>query len=126
MATDQIILSGMHFYGYHGVNPEEKIHGQKYMADVTISSDVSTAGKTDNLEDTINYSHVYKLIKSIVEGPSQNLIETVAELIAKVILSETTAHEVTVKVSKLNPPIKESHIESAAIQITRKQSDHLQ
>jgi len=122
--TDKIILSEMEFYGYHGVNQEEKIQGQKFVVDLEINCSLLLPGQTDDLNDTVNYSQVYKLIKSIVEGPSQNLIESVAENIAYRILSETSADEVTVKVAKLQPPIKGSQIKSAAAQITRTISNY--
>ena len=124
MKTDKIILSEMEFYGYHGVNQEEKIQGQKFVVDLEINCSLLLPGQTDDLNDTVNYSQVYKLIKSIVEGPSQNLIESVAENIAYRILSETSADEVTVKVAKLQPPIKGSQIKSAAAQITRTISNY--
>lgn len=114
----------MEFYGYHGVNQEEKIQGQKFVVDLEINCSLLLPGQTDDLNDTVNYSQVYKLIKSIVEGPSQNLIESVAENIAYRILNETSADEVTVKVSKLQPPIKGSQIKSAAAQITRTISNY--
>ncbi|MFL2645575.1 MAG: dihydroneopterin aldolase [Dehalococcoidia bacterium] len=124
MNTDKIILSEMEFYGYHGVNQEEKIQGQKFVVDLEINCSLLLPGQTDDLNDTVNYSQVYKLIKSIVEGPSQNLIESVAENIAYRILNETSADEVTVKVAKLQPPIKGSQIKSAAAQITRTISNY--
>ena len=124
MKTDKIILSEMEFYGYHGVNQEEKIQGQKFVVDLEINCSLLLPGQTDDLNDTVNYSQVYKLIKSIVEGPSQNLIESVAENIAHRILSETSADEVTVKVAKLQPPIKGSQIKLAAAQITRTISNY--
>ena len=124
MKTDKIILSEMEFYGYHGVNQEEKIQGQKFVVDLEINCSLLLPGQTDDLNDTVNYSQVYKLIKSIVEGPSQNLIESVAENIAYRILNETSADEVTVKVAKLQPPIKGSQIKSAAAQITRTISNY--
>ena len=73
----------MEFYGYHGVNPEEKVQGQKFIIDVDINCNLSLPGQTDDLNDTVNYSNIYKLIKNIVEGPSFDLIESVAEKIAK-------------------------------------------
>ena len=124
MKTDKIILSEMEFYGYHGVNQEEKIQGQKFVVDLEINCSLLLPGQTDDLNDTVNYSEVYKLIKSIVEGPSQNLIESVAENIAYRILNETSADEVTVKVAKLQPPIKGSQIKLAAAQITRTISNY--
>ena len=124
MNTDKIILSEMEFYGYNGVNPEEKVQGQKFIIDVDINCNLSLPGRTDDLNDTVNYSNIYKLIKNIVEGPSFDLIESVAEKIAKSILSTTQADAVTVTVAKMNPPIKGSQIKSAAAQITRNSTNY--
>ena len=39
--ADRIILEGMQFYGYHGVNPEERVLGQRYVVDLTADLDLS-------------------------------------------------------------------------------------
>ena len=119
MATDVIKLEGMVFYGYHGVNEEEKIKGQKFVVDIDLFWDLSSAGKSDDLLDTINYSDVYKLTKEILEGGSHNLIESVAEKLADSILSVWPRITVKIKVSKPEVPIKDSVLAGAAVEIIR-------
>ena len=58
MATDRIILQGMRFYGYHGVNPEEKAQGQTYLVDLEVEVDLARPVRTDVLEDTVSYTHL--------------------------------------------------------------------
>ena len=117
--TDQIMLDGMRFYGYHGVNPEERALGQPYVVDLTAELDLSRAGRSDRLEDTVSYSHIYRAVRSIVEGEPRNLLEAVAEAIAARVLADFPVDAVTVTVKKPNPPVRGSSIRQSAVQIRR-------
>ena len=116
---DQIILQGMQFYGYHGVNPEERVLGQRYVVDLTVDLDLRQAGASDRLEDTVSYSHIYRSVRAVIEGEPRNLLESAAEAIAKRVLAEFPVDAVSVTVKKPNPPVRGSSIESAAVQIHR-------
>ena len=117
--SDQIILQGMQFYGYHGVNPEERVLGQRYVVDLTVDLDLSRAGASDRLDDTVSYSHIYRSVRAVIEGEPRNLLESAAEAIAKRVLAEFPVDAVSVTVKKPNPPVRGSSIESAAVQIHR-------
>ena len=123
MLEDQIILTGMEFYGYHGVNPEEKQLGQKYLVDLTISVDLSKPGESDLINDTISYTDLYKTTKHVMEGDSHDLIESLAQCIAKNILITFPVDSVSVSVVKPHPPIKNSLITHAAVTIHRDKTD---
>ena len=99
----KVFLKGMEFYSYHGVNEEEKILGQRFRVDVEFYIDEV---KGDNIDDTVNYSHVYKLVREIVEEKNFNLIESLAKEIGNRILAIEKVKEVVVRVSKVSPPIK--------------------
>ena len=87
MAThDRVFLEGLIFYAFHGVNPEEKELGQRFVVDVTMSRDLRAAGASDDLNETTSYSAVYKQVRDLVQGGPYDLIETVAERIAAAIL----------------------------------------
>ena len=58
---DKIILKGIQFHGYHGVTEAERQLGQKYEIDLELMTDLSAAGKTDDLTHTINYAQVVQL-----------------------------------------------------------------
>jgi dihydroneopterin aldolase len=119
LSSDRIILKGMRFYGYHGVNSEEKALGQSYLVDLEADVDLTVPGATDRLEDTISYTLIYRTVKSVVEGDSQNLLESVAQTIADRLLAELPLDGVRVRVKKPNPPVKGSVIEYAAVEIYR-------
>ena len=120
--ADRIILEGMQFYAYHGVNPEERVLGQRYVVDLSADLDLRIAGESDRLEDTVSYSHIYRSVKAVMEGEPRNLLESAAQAIADRVLAEFPVDSVSVTVKKPNPPVRGSSIESAAVQIHRSRS----
>jgi len=120
VASDEVFLEGMRFYGYHGVNPEEQALGQRFVVDVNLAADLRQAGRSDDLGDTVNYSAVAKCVRAIVEGPPRNLIEAVAEEIATALLSEQPqARSVTVTLRKTEAALKGIIMEAAGVRIRR-------
>ncbi|WP_106495582.1 dihydroneopterin aldolase [Lentibacillus sp. Marseille-P4043] len=119
---DKITINRMEFYGYHGLFPEENKLGQRFYVDVELMMDLKKPGLSDVMDDSIDYGHVYELIKNIVEGEPKNLIEAVAEKIADILLSSfDLLVACTVKVTKPDPPIP-GHYQSVAVEITREKS----
>ena len=98
--SDRIILEGMQFYGYHGVNPEERVLGQRYVVDLTADLDLTPAGLSDRLEDTVSYSHIYRAVRAVMEGEPRNLLESAAQAIADRVLAEFPVESVSVTVKK--------------------------
>ena len=117
--TDSIVLEGMQFYGFHGVNAEEKSLGQPYVVDLAVEMDLSIPGKSDRLEDTVSYTHLYRSVRKVIEGESRNLLEAAAENVAIRILDEFPVKAVQVRVKKPRPPIKGSLVENAVVEIYR-------
>ena len=116
---DRIVLEGMQFYGFHGVNAEEKSLGQPYVVDLAVEMDLSIPGKSDRLEDTVSYTHLYRSVRKVIEGESRNLLEAAAENVAIRILDEFPVKAVQVRVKKPRPPIKGSFVENAVVEIYR-------
>ena len=98
----KVFLKGMEFFAYHGVNKEEKILGQRFKVDVEFYVDEV---RGDNIDDTVSYSYVYKLVREIVEEKNFNLMESLAKEIGDKILAIDKVKEVVVRVSKVSPPI---------------------
>ena len=120
MPGDKILLEGMEFYAYHGVNESEKSQGQRFIVDVEMTADLGRASETDDLEDTVNYSRVFRVVKEIVEGPSRDLIETVAGEIARRVLEDFGVEKIRVKVSKPDVPLNGAKLRGAAVEIIRR------
>ncbi|MCE2500716.1 MAG: dihydroneopterin aldolase [Dehalococcoidia bacterium] len=118
MPSDRIILTGMQFYGFHGVNPEERSLGQPFVVDLEAELDLAAASVSDRLPDTVSYTHLYRVAKAVMEGEPRNLLEAAAGAIARRVLGEHPAvSAVRIRVQKPRPPIKGSVIESAAVEI---------
>tara|TARA_B100001123_G_scaffold145373_1_gene168777 strand:+ start:1025 stop:1408 length:384 start_codon:yes stop_codon:yes gene_type:complete len=116
---DRIVLEGMRFYGFHGVNPEERVLGQEYVVDLTVEMDLGPAGESDRLEDTVSYAHIYRAVKDVMEGEPKNLLEAAAQAVADRVLTEFSVDSVGVRVKKPHPPIRGSVIENATVEIYR-------
>lgn len=119
---DKIMMNQMEFYGYHGLFPEENKLGQRFHVDVELLLDLQKPGTSDCMEDSIDYGHVYELIKSIVEGEAKNLVEAVAEQIADKLLGTFGILKAcNVRVTKPDPPIP-GHYQSVAVEIFREKT----
>jgi dihydroneopterin aldolase len=112
----------MTFYGYHGVLPEENKIGQRFNVDLSLAIDLSKAGKSDDLNDTVNYAEVYELCRNVVEGEPKKLIETVAETICEQVLRMfPLVQNCTVTLIKPDPPIP-GYYKSVSVVLTRGRS----
>ena len=103
---DVIHLRGLAFYARHGVLPEEKTLGQKFLIDVDLFCDLRRAGVSDRLEDTLDYDAVYQLIADCVGGESYQLLERLAEEIAGRIWRRFPCESVRVEVHKPQAPLR--------------------
>ncbi|GAA3411697.1 dihydroneopterin aldolase [Paenibacillus hodogayensis] len=117
---DKMHLARMQFYGNHGLFPEENKLGQRFYVDLTLSLDLSEAGRTDEIGTTVNYAELYERVKQIVEGRTFRLIEALAENIASDVLHQyTNVNDVTVRVIKPHPPF-DIHFDGVTVEIVRK------
>src|SRR5699024_12377386 len=79
---DKILINKMQFYGFHGVFPEENKLGQRFYTDVSLYTDLTTAGKTDDMNDSVDYGDIYETVKNIMEGKAFSLLDAAGEQIA--------------------------------------------
>ena len=80
--SDRIVLEVMQLFGFHGVNAEDKSLGQLYVVYLAVEMDLSIPGKSDRLEDTVSYTHLYRSVQKVIEGESRNLHDAAAETVA--------------------------------------------
>jgi dihydroneopterin aldolase len=117
---DVLKLERIMLYGKHGVYSEENTLGQRFIISVEIHLDLSVAGQTDRLEETINYTEIYGVVKKIVQGKPCALIETVAEKIASSLLDDyDKINLVKISVTKPHPPI-DITFDGVTAEITRR------
>ncbi len=120
---DKIILKGIRFHGYHGVIKAERQLGQKYEVDLELMTDLSVAGRTDDLSDTIDYGQIVQLVIDIGTERSFRLFEGIAEAVAQAIFTQFQIQEVRITVKKLSPPI-EPTITYAGVEIHRERKSN--
>ena len=99
--SDRIVLAGLEFLARHGVNDWEKVEPQRFEIDIELALDVRPAALADDLAKAVDYRDVYDTTRRVVEDNTFDLIETLAEAIAREILGANAAiDEVTVRVRK--------------------------
>jgi dihydroneopterin aldolase len=114
-----IQIENMEFYSFHGHYREEQIVGNKFLVDLYIEADLSRPAASDNLRDAINYQTAYRLLKEEMEKKS-SLLENIAKRILDVIYDHFEGLDrVTVKVSKMNPPMGGGRIEKVSVTLSR-------
>ncbi|MDE2768139.1 MAG: dihydroneopterin aldolase [Chloroflexota bacterium] len=124
MPPDTISLVGITLYGYHGVRPEERALGQRFVVDLELESDLRRAGETDTLDATVNYSEAYELVAEIIEGEPVNLLETLAERIARAMFEQfSLVQRSRVRIAKPGVAISGSILREAAVTIDRERTD---
>jgi dihydroneopterin aldolase len=114
---DRIQLEGMSFQGRHGVRPAERERTQEFQVDVELDCDLSESGRTDRIEDTVDYRRVRAIAKEVIEGESKKLLETLAAQIADRVLRLPRVAGVEVRIAKR--PESMRPIDSAAVCIKR-------
>ena len=121
--TDKIILAGVEVTGRHGCTAAERQIEQLFIVDAELFLDLSRAGKSDDLDDTIDYTQVVDDIKKIVGGESRNLMEAVAQEIAETLLRKYfRLYGLKIVLTKVDPPVENSFA-GAAVQIVRSRLD---
>ena len=117
-ARDTITLSGVRARGHHGVLADERRDGQEFVVDVALTLDLARAAASDDVADTVHYGELAEAIVAAIERDPVDLIETLAERIAVLVLEHAAVHEVVVTVHKPHAPIRVP-FDDVAVTITR-------
>ncbi|GGL06457.1 MULTISPECIES: dihydroneopterin aldolase [Streptomyces aurantiacus group] len=102
---DRVALRGLKARGHHGVFPKERVEGQTFIVDLSLGLDTRPAAADDDLAKTVHYGIVAQEVVAVVEGEPVDLIETLAERIARTCLKHDAVQEVEVCVHKPDAPI---------------------
>ena len=110
-----ISLEGMRFFGFHGLYPSEKVSGNQFEVDIWIDIGKDKLPQSESIDATVDYAKVYETVRTIM-GDRVDLLETLVSKIGNsVIRQHPEAVVVTVKVSKLNPPLGGQCVRSAVL-----------
>ena len=106
-ALDQIRITGLEAFGYHGVFDHERRDGQHFRVDVVLHLNLRAAAGTDDLGQTVNYGELAVRLADIVRGEPVNLIETLVERLALACLADPRVIAADVAVHKPQAPVTE-------------------
>ena len=100
---DKIVLEGLEFHARHGVFEAETQFGARFIVDVELY--LSLTGD-DDLSQTVDYSAVYELVRTVVTETRFRLIEALAHRLADALLNaQPLTQAVVVRVHKPHAPL---------------------
>lgn len=103
---DSIQIKDLEVYCHHGVMKEENVLGQKFLVSLFLYTDTYPAGEQDDLALSINYAEVSHFVKEQMEKQNYQLIEAVAEHLARdILLTFSLVKRVQVEIKKPWAPI---------------------
>ena len=116
---NEIVLENIRIYAFHGCMKEEARIGSDYIVSLNVKADLQDAANSDQLEDTVNYVDLLKIVNEEMAINSK-LLEHVAErIVSRILRTMKMVNNVKVKVAKQNPPINGN---ISAVTIIRKGS----
>jgi len=97
---DRILIEGLEVRTVIGIYDWEREIRQTVRLDMEMAWDVSRAGRSDDIADTLDYKAVSKRLIAFIEGSSFGLIEALAEACARILIDEFNVPWMRMKLSK--------------------------
>lgn len=104
--TDRLAVTGIEARGHHGVFDFERREGQVFRVDLVLGLDTRAAARSDDLRDTVDYGSLVASVKEAIETDPVDLIETLAQRIADIVLGDRRVEWTEVTVHKPDAPIE--------------------
>lgn len=115
---DKIRIRNLTVFAKHGVFPEERVLGQKFLISAELYLDTRVAGRQDDLTQSVDYGRVCSFLCEQMQQTFQ-LIEAAAEHLAEGILREfPLVRRVDLELEKPWAPVQ-LPVESVSVQISR-------
>ncbi|HVL32452.1 MAG TPA: dihydroneopterin aldolase [Actinomycetota bacterium] len=120
--SDLIEVRGLKLRGHIGVTSEERAQEQPLVVSIAARLDTRAASATDDISATLDYEEVVREISKIVSSEAYQLVETLADRIARTILEHPFVEDVWVRIVKPLAPLSEE-VDEVAVEITRQRED---
>ena len=117
--TDRLSVTGIEAFGHHGVFDHERRDGQVFRVDLVLGLDTTAAAVSDDLADTVDYGGLVGRVCAAVETDPVDLIETLAQRIAEVCLTDERVQWTEVTLHKPHAPI-DATFTDVALTISRR------
>ena len=121
---DIIRLKNMQFYGFHGVSESEKHLGGRFEVDLEMELPLKKSCDSDDLNDTVDYEKIYKIVDSCIKKDKFYLIEALANSIAVDVLDNFPINSLLVRVRKPHAPVK-GVLDTVEVELERKKEDYV-
>ena len=114
---DVIRLKEITVFPRLGVGDLEKSWVQKVTLDVELFLDLSAAGRSDRIADTVDYQRIYELVREVSEARKYHLVEALAHSIAEAIRERYRAQRIIVRVRKPSLPF-DAHLSCVEVEVS--------
>jgi dihydroneopterin aldolase len=119
---DVIELRGLRVVGIVGVLPEERERAQPLEVDVDVEVDLTAAGVSDSLDDTVDYGALCSRVEDVVATARPQLLERLAAVLADALLgADPRIDAVELAVRKLRPPVPQD-LATSGVRVRRQRS----
>jgi len=116
-------VENLKIYAFHGCMEEEKVIGSDYVVNVCATCSVGKEAFKDEIVGTVDYVDLARIVKREMSIRSK-LLEAVVNRIISCCFNEISVlDEISVTVSKLNPPIN-ADVDSVSVTIDRNRGDN--
>jgi len=115
---DTLRISNLKIPAKHGVYEFEKDKEGLFEIDVELKTDLSKAGQSDELEDTINYDEIVSIITDLFTEKDYHLIEAVGETICRNLLDSYSIEKVILRIRKPHAPIM-ANLDTVEVELIR-------
>ena len=117
---DKTFIKDLLVRGIIGVNDWERKKPQDILINITVFSDTSLAGETDDIKDCVDYSTLAKKVQTHVETGARLTVEALANDLAKICLEQMEVQKVIVRVEK---PGAVRFAKSVGVEVERKRHE---
>ena len=97
---DRIDIHDLLLRAIIGTNDDERTKKQDVLLNIRLTCDTSAPGRSDNIDDAVNYRTIAKQVIDFVENSQYQLVEKLAEEVARLCLADTRVEEAEVSVEK--------------------------
>ncbi|MDA8093167.1 MAG: dihydroneopterin aldolase [Betaproteobacteria bacterium] len=118
---DRILINDLRARCILGTNPEERRERQDVLINLAIHADLRHAGRSDRLEDAVDYRALKKRVLAFAENSQYYLEEALAEALAALCLEDPAVQQVDVRVDK---PHALRFARSVAVEISRRREEN--
>jgi len=118
--SDRILVKNLLVRGILGIKSDERVKRQDILINLDLAVDLRPAGRSDDIDDAVNYRTITKAVIDLVEGSSFHTVEKLATEIARLAVTGYPVQSVTVTVEK---PGALRFAESVGVTVTRSSTD---